>query len=878
MDYRDTVFLPNTTMPTRNKAQHDLPILNKWSTLYQDVMARNIHGDDFNLHDGPPYANGGIHIGHAMNKILKDFVIRSRNLLGYRAEFRPGWDCHGLPIEWKVEEEWRKAKRDKNDDPKAFRQDCRDYAQRWVDHQMEQFKRLGVMADWANPYLTMSPDSEMKIMGAFHDLVAAGRVFRDNRPTLWSPIEKTSLSDAEVVEREHDIPNIWVSFRLTTGPLTGTSLLVWTTTPWSLVGNTAVAFNPNIQYGLFDTPQGRFIVANDLSDTLTDGEYIRDIANDEILNATYVHPLGDQFPNGVVIAADFVRANSGTGLVHVGPAHSIEDWTAWRKAGYTDYPNSIKPNGQYQDDVPFFGGMSVTKGKKFGPAQDAVLDKLTELNTLYGREDRKLTISHSWRSDAILLTISSPQWFIDLEETRQDALDALAGIKVTPYSAKVRMHNMAETRPNWLVSRQRLWGTPLGLFINHQGEPCRDSRVLIQTYNILSQRGTEAWFDLTVREVFEAAGRKDWDDWTRQDDVLDVWFDSSQVSNILGHQADLVIEGTDQARGWFGSSLWASALANVPAQKEILTHGFVLDKNGRKMSKSEGNVIDPMKVVDQYGADALRIWVSSIDWTSDVKVSDESLRNSAEIARKLRNSLRYLSGALHGYLEPNGPVILPESEAFVMEKTYDLDRGENSLTRLLENHSYTGYLNKLMDYCQFISSHWFDVRKDVLYCDAEDSETRIAYRWALNRVYDYLVRWLAPLMPFAAEESWESLGRSGSVHTQRWMKVSDDRDELLVERWETFCEMRPRIMEEIERQKSLGTIKNASEAVVMITTVSELPHEIATLLMVSQVDVQYGDEISVTVMKSELQKCQRCWQHVITNDSELCERCHDVVN
>jgi isoleucyl-tRNA synthetase len=885
MNYKDTVFLPKTSMPTRAKVEIELPMVEKWSDLYESMRFQNTYGPEFHLHDGPPYANGDIHLGHAMNKILKDFAVRSRLMMGYRASFTPGWDCHGLPIEWKVEEEWRKRKRDKNLDPKAFRQDCRDYATKWVNRQREQFKRLGIVADWDHPYLTMEKD--ITTMMAFHQMVKVDSVFRDNRPTLWSPAEKTALSDAEIVEREHQVPNLWLKFPISSGPLVGSNLLVWTTTAWSLPGNVAVAFNPLIQYGLYRNGTEEFVIADSLATEVLNDSFtrVRNVDDSELIGHQYKHPLGDPYPCGEIIAADFVRASAGTGFVHVGPAHSVDDWNAWRnhKGNDAEYPNPVGPNGVFVDDVPLVANIAVTKGKKFGPANDMIVEHLLNTNMLYRAENRPLTIAHSWRSDAVLLTISTPQWFISLDHCRDRAAEALAEVNVTPYSAKVRMFNMLKTRPNWLVSRQRYWGTPLGLFVDQNGNPCRDPKVLKATREYLSQNGTEAWFDVSPKTIFELAQRDDFHEYSRVDDVLDVWFDSANVNRFLDSpQADLVIEGTDQARGWFGSSLWAACLdanAPVPPHRNIVTHGFILDKHGRKMSKSEGNVIDPTDVINQFGADTLRVWVASVDWLHDVKVSQESLKNCSELARKLRNTLRYFSGALGDYTEPTGRVVLPELEAYVLEKTYDLDRGHDSLTALLGEQKYTVYLNKLLDFCQFISSSWFDVRKDTLYCSSKSDETRVAYLWTMNRVFEYLVRWMAPILSFATEEAWGSLGKEKSVHLSGWLSVPQERNEALVDRWDSFEKVKSELMSVLEKARHDGVVKSNSEACVSILLGNQpesLPDDLEQLLMVSDVTVSYhnGDNQYI-VSKTSLRKCERCWQYNTMTD--LCGRCDEVI-
>ncbi len=908
-EFRDTVFLPKASVPTKAKVADELTILERWET--QDLYAalrreRKDSEYQFTLHDGPPYANGDIHIGHAMNKILKDIVVRSRSLFGYDAPFRPGWDCHGLPIEWKVEEQWRKDKRDKNAEPEAFRDDCRAYATKWIDVQRNQFKRLGILADWSNPYTTMSHESESTIIHAFHRLVQDGRVVREKRPTLWSPIERTALAEAETVDREHTVPNLWVKFIINTGPLMdeGAALLVWTTTPWSLPGNVAVAFNPLISYGLYKTSAGLLVVADSLAEQALVSDYtrVRDVTHHDLMMSGDIgracaHPLGSDYSLSRIIPASFVRENAGTGFVHVGPAHSSEDWAAWHnyasKYGENvEYPNPIGPNGTFNEDVPLFAGMAVTKGKKLGPANDAISEHLARAS-LYRREYRPLTMQHSWRSDAVLLTIATPQWFIDLEGVREKALEALGTTRMVPYSSKARLFNMVQERPNWLVSRQRMWGTPLAIFVNrHTGEPCRDPAVLGAIHQTIADAGVPEWDDMTPENVF-ASIRTDLDpkDYERVNDVLDVWFDSGQVQLFMGGgAADLVIEGTDQARGWFQSSLLASALEPVagpralPPHKAIMSHGFVLDQHGHKMSKSEGNVIDPMSLVEKYGADALRVWVASVDWQNDVKVSTANIEGCAEVSRKIRNTMRYMVGALHDYVPEESPD-LPELERYILHRMEELDKGTESLPILFSHYRYTTYMTKVMEFCQMISTLWFDVRKDVLYCDAESSTVRKAYRWTLATVFDRVVRWVSPVMVFAAEEMWAArYPDQPSIHLRQWLP----RLELSFphsDRWNNLLEFRSTVLTELEKARAEGKIKSSLEASLTITVpvdstlLDDLEAiDVAEFLLVSSVEVfEFPADLMIRVEVSEKKKCDRCWRHVIENDNQLCQRCETAV-
>jgi isoleucyl-tRNA synthetase len=864
-------------------------------------------------------------------------------MLGYDAPYVPGWDCHGLPIEWKVEEQWRRDKKDKSLDPAGFRADCRAYAAKWVDVQKEQFKRLGVLADWDNQfgtYRTMQPEWESGILHTFHDMVRNGLVYRANKPVLWSPVERTALAEAETVEQEHTVPTIFLRFPVHSGSLffEGANLLVWTTTPWSLPGNAAVAFNPDIAYGLYETPSGRYVVADALAETVFTESHrrLRDVPASDLDGHTLFHPLSTRRGNGYkaieAIPSSFVRESAGTGLVHVGPAHSTEDWIAWRTAkGDAPFPNPVGENGVYNDDVRVFAGIAVTKGKKLGPANQAVIDHLAANGMLYRREDRPITMQHSWRSDAVLITRAAPQVFISLDTlaptnglvqgsttARDRAMNELADVEFVPPHARQRMMSMLANRPDWLVSRQRLWGTPLALFVHKTtGAICDDPNVLAATHQTLADAGSEAWFDLTPATVFKYAQRDDADQWERLDDVLDVWFDSGCVHVMMNTTADLVVEGTDQSRGWFQSSLLVAVLSGKQAPfRKVLTHGFALDATGKKMSKSQGNVLDPQKVIDQYGADVLRVWVASTDVTEDVRASMGAMDTHAETARKIRNTMRYMVGALHDYDASSGSPDTPDNDAPELERyiRHRMFVTNETLAGMLRANNLTQYMSTIVNFCVHdLSSLLFDIRKDVLYCDARSSSKRRAYRYLLRQLFHHMVIWIAPVMPFAAEELFQanypapSIIVDGeefknprhSVHLQRWLStVETYRDEALADKWERLIGYRSKMLAEIEAQRAAGVIKASTEVamVVIAKTGSQAYDDLSTMTrdelsdfgivgdaMLMGIDLfpeEWG-EIKVDVEKSESEKCDRCWLSKVDvhecNTGKLCDRCCEVV-
>lgn len=913
--YKDTVFLPRTTLPVKARLETENHILAGWGNLYHDLRAARADALPWVLHDGPPYANGDIHIGHALNKILKDVLVRGHNMLGFDAPFVPGWDCHGLPIEWKVEEEWRKAKRDKNADPIGFRADCRAFAAKWVATQKEQFRRLGILADWdapnwphsGGPYLTMTPEAESTIVYVFHEMVRHRLVYRANKPVLWSPAERTALAEAEVNDTEHMVPNIWLRFPVHSGPLffEGANLLVWTTTPWSLPGNVAVAYNPEIEYGLYEAPSGRYVVADSLVEEALSGEpykRLRGVAASDLEGHTLFHPLGNGYRSVVAIPANFVRATAGTGFVHVGPAHSTEDWIAWRDYKGVDatFPNPVGENGVYNDDVPVFAGIAVTKGKKFGPANDAVCEHLLTNGMLYHREERPLTVQHSWRSDAVLITRAAPQVFISMDRSglspntaRHDALDELNYVKFTPPHAKQRMAGMLENRPDWLVSRQRLWGTPLALFVHRQtGEILNDPAVLGAAHQMIADAGAESWYETTPEEFFRAIQRDDWADYERIDDVLDVWFDSGCVHYMMGGKADLVVEGSDQSRGWFQASLLTSVLTGraVPYH-QVLTHGFTLDAAAKKMSKSEGNVIDPLKVIATHGADALRVWVASSDVTEDMRISMAAMDSHAETARKVRNTLRYIVGALDGY-SGDKPAELPELERYILHR---VDEIGDVLNAMLRANDLTQYMAAIVKFCVHdLSTMWFDIRKDILYCDPLGSRKRVAYLSTLDQVFEHMVRWIAPVMAFAAEELWHARHpERESVHLQLWEAATEShRNADLAERWARIIGYRAKMLTALEEKRAAGEIKASTEAAltVVVKTDTQAHHDlaqvdIAELAIVGDAvlatDPNLDTDIECHAVKVVDPRCDRCWLSKPDvhdcGDGHLCDRCCEVV-
>jgi len=804
-DYRETVFLPDTPFPMRaGLPQKEPQILARWAEidLYNAIrQARQEAGAPlFVLHDGPPYANGAIHIGHALQKTLKDFVVRSRFLLGYDVDYVPGWDCHGLPIEWKIEEELRGQGRRKDEVSKAeFRTRCREYAEHWIGVQMAGFKRLGVLGDWDHRYATMDYSSEAAIVAEFHKFVASGQLYRGSKPVMWSPVERTALADAEVEYHDHVSPTVWVKFPVVEGSdaVRNASVVIWTTTPWTIPANRAVSYNEQIAYAVYQVeameqdlafepwakPGDRLILAEKLAADVMAAAKVAKYRKVEAVDCqgmVLAHPLaaldthyGFQVP---MLAGDHVTEDAGTGFVHTAPGHGADDYVVWMAHGHREIPETVDEDGAYYDHVPLFGGLKVleTEGKKagkFGPANNAVIEKLIEAGALLARGRLEHSYPHSWRSKAPVIFRNTPQWFIRMDEPLEDAvhggrslretaLDAIEATTFYPAAGKNRIRSMVESRPDWLISRQRAWGAPLAMFVDKEtNQPLHDEEVNRRIVELIDEEGADAWFN---RPVTDFLGNHDPERYEKVEDILDVWFDSGSTHAFTLENranthwpADLYLEGSDQHRGWFQSSLLESSGTRGRAPFDaILTHGFTMDENGEKMSKSKGNTVDPEVVIRESGAEIIRLWAAMIDYSDDSRIGKTVLQTTSDAYRKLRNTVRYLLGALEGYTDAEAVPLeqMPPLERFILHRLWELD--------IEVRTAYRGFLfqdvvRPVTEFCQVeLSSLFFDIRRDALYCDRPDSIRRRAARTVMAAVFERLTAWLSPLMPFTTEEAW----------------------------------------------------------------------------------------------------------------------------
>ncbi len=941
-DWRDTVFLPKTDFPMKaGLPQKEPAILARWQSLdlYRRLREARDGREKFILHDGPPYANGDMHIGHALNHILKDMVVRTQSLLGKDAPYVPGWDCHGLPIEWKVEEEYRKKKRNKDEVPaEEFRAECRAYAQKWVDTQREQLKRLGINGDWDKPYLTMDFAAEATIVAELMKFAESGQLYRGAKPVMWSPVEKTALAEAEIEYEDVTSTQIDVGFEVIQCPeypgLAGTIAVIWTTTPWTIPVNQALAYGPAVDYLQFESGGKRYLVAEPLFPAFSKRtglklEGIVALVKGPVLEgATARHPmhhLGGFFATPrPFLEGDFVTTDAGTGLVHMAPDHGEDDFDLCKKHGIEPV-FAVDAAGMYRPDWAWLGGEGSVINKKFVASDGPICTDLRATGMLLAAsDDFQHSYPHSWRSKAKVIYRCTPQWFIPVDKPlseaavtpaqagvsgenaqqepretpafagvtqgadtlRNRALAAIATTRFVPEKGRNRIGAMVEGRPDWVISRQRAWGVPITLFVDRRtGQYLVDPAVNARIVAAVAEQGVDAWSDAAAATLLGP----DYDlaDYERVTDILDVWFDSGCTHAFvldsgrwpeLSWPADLYLEGSDQHRGWFQSSLLESCGTRGRAPYDaVLTHGFTMDAKGMKMSKSLGNTINPLDLMRDYGADILRLWALSVDFTEDHRIGKEILAGVADQYRKLRNTFRYLLGALDGFADgerlPVGE--WPELERYMLHLTHALDA---QLKRAVEAFDFNGYVRLLTDFAnEDLSAFFFDIRKDSLYCDAPGDTKRRAYRTMLDVLFHAMVRWAAPVLVFTAEEVWQARfpDEEGSVHLLEWPELPAEAGEDVAPRWAEVRALRERVTEAIEPLRREKTVRSSLEAEV---TVPDLPLD-ADLLAEAFIVAKVSPAETLDVTRTDYRKCGRCWRHLpeVDADDALCARCEDVV-
>ncbi len=966
-DYKSTLNLPKTDFPMRAGLPKREPLwLERWEEIgvYEKLRekARATSRPPFTLHDGPPYANGHLHIGHALNKILKDMVVRSQQMMGKDARYIPGWDCHGLPIEWKIEEQYRNKGRNKDEVPVVeLRQECRAFAAEWVDIQREEFKRLGVTGNWDDPYLTMNFHAEAVIAEEFQKFLMNGTLYQGSKPVMWSVVEKTALAEAEVEYHDHTSHTIWVKFPViravdksgARSQLRGVNVVIWTTTPWTIPSNRAVAFNPTLSYGLYrvtEAPEGNWAAVGDeylLADNLAAEvmksakveawERIQEVTSEQLDLMQCAHPLrGIEGGNGEwdydvpMLPGDHVTDEAGTGFVHTAPSHGADDYILGVKHGLKMTYNVLE-DGSFRSDLPLFGDAVIFdhKGKE-KDANKRVIDAMAGIGALIGRGKVKHSYPHSWRSKAPLIFRNTPQWFAAIDREVGDGQDtygktirarALCSIDElvtwTPPAGRNRIHSMIEARPDWVLSRQRAWGVPLTCFVKKGALPddpdflLRDAAVNARVVAAFEQDGADAWYADGAKERF-LGDDYDADAYDQVFDVLDVWFDSGSTHAFVlrdrpdGSEdgiADLYLEGTDQHRGWFHSSMLQSCGTQGRAPyRGVLTHGFTLDAKGNKMSKSLGNTIVPETVVKQYGADILRLWVAQTDYTADQRIGPEILKGVADSYRRLRNTIRFLLGSLGDFdsIEPVAEADMRPLERWVLHRLTELDA---DVRAGYAAYDFQGVFQKIFNFATVdLSAFYFDIRKDALYCDADDSLIRRSTLTVLDILFHRLTTWLAPVLAFTMEEVWLERfpGEGNSVHLQDFPKTpagwSAPQLAELVERVRAVRRVVTAALEVQRRDKVIGSSLEAAPIVyvddaamvVLLQTVNFADICIASQITLTEAAAPDGaftlDDVpgvAVVFGRAEGEKCGRCWKilpDVGTHaHPDTCKRCNDAL-
>ena len=933
IDYRETVFLPKTDFAMKaGLPEREPALLKRWEDmgLYKKLREQSAGRPKYVLHDGPPYANGNLHIGHALNKILKDIVTRSHQMDGYDSNYVPGWDCHGLPIEWKIEEEYRAAGKNKDAIPiNEFRAECRSFAAKWVGIQRDEFQRLGVTGDWQNPYLTMNFEAESIIAGELLKFAESGQLYRGSKPVMWSVVEKTALAEAEVEYADVEVDTIYVKFPVvptlvdtkvskkgtvqtleegSPAYLNGASVLIWTTTPWTIPGNRAISFSSKISYGLYEVTAApednwavvgeRFVIADKLADEVLKAGRVEDYKRLEAANPAGIfceHPLknkGYDFPVPL-LDGDHVTDDAGTGFVHTAPGHGADDYNIWMEKNGGPIPSTVNADGFYTKDAPGFdGGRVIDQYGKWGNANKLIMDALKEAGMLLSAKRKTISYPHSWRSKKPIIFRNTPQWFISMSShgLRDKAIKAIEDTKFFPPAGQNRLRGMIADRPDWVISRQRAWGVPIAVFVNKEsGKLLNDSRVNQRIADSFSKEGADAWFADGAATRFLSDGYNS-QEWEQVRDILDVWFDSGCTHAFCLEQrpdlkwpADLYLEGSDQHRGWFHSSLLESCGTRGRAPYDaVLTHGFVVGEDGRKMSKSLGNIVTPQDVIKQSGADILRLWVASADYAEDLRLGKEILKTNVDAYRKLRNTMRYILGALDGLKDWENvyPTDMPELEQYILHRLHEIDVTVQAAYKVFDYKLIFATLTNFMT--QDLSAFYFDIRKDALYCDAWSSNKRKSCRTVMDQLFHCLTTWWAPILTFTMEEVWLTRfdGEGSSVHTMQFAKTPAEWSKPeIAKKWDMIRNVRGAVTGALELERAQKRIGSSLEAVPTVYVEMDAADiaalracDFAEVCITSDITIVEGagpadafrlDElknIAVVSGRAEGQKCARSWK------------------
>ena len=884
-----TAFSMKANLPTREPE-----ILKLWQNinLYDELRKSRKGEEKFVLHDGPPYANGNIHMGTALNKILKDIIVRFHQMDGKDSVYVPGWDCHGLPIEWKIEEQYKKNKKNKNEVPIVeFRKECRAFAEKWIDIHKDQFKRLGVVGDWDNYYSTMSFDAEAQIVRELGKFLKEGSLYRGFKPVLWSTVEKTALADAEVEYQDHKSDTIYASFPVKSSnikELNDSEIVIWTTTPWTIPANKALAYNESLDYLLIevnddgDFKNKKIVIADALIDTVVKDTKIqsfkklKNFKGKDLKGTICNHPflkLGYEY-DIPMLEARFVTTEQGTGIVHCAPSHGPDDFNLCMNNGIKAI-ETVDGDGRYTKNVALFEGIHIFKSNSI------VIEKLKDQKKLLSSGELVHSYPHSWRSKAPLVHRATPQWFISMDshKLRNKALKAIDETTFYPSKGKERLKSMIETRPDWCVSRQRVWGVPLPIFINKKtGEILVDDEVFDNIAKIYEKEGSDCWFSDDPQKFLGKKYKAE--DFEKLSDIVEVWFDSGSTHSFvlekrkdLKWPASMYLEGSDQHRGWFHSSLLESCGTRDRAPFEsILSHGFVVDGKGLKMSKSLGNVIAPEDILKKYGADILRIWVASSNYAEDLRIDYSILDQHAESYRKIRNTFRYLLGNLNDNfeqidLEKIKIENLPELEQFMLHKIYNLN---SKFNKYFKDYDFHNLYKELLNFCTVdLSAFYFDIRKDTLYCDPINSEKRKSTLILLNVILNSLIRWFAPILSFTTEEIYQLISKNKkSIHLEKFLNFPEKFDNSnLNSKWEQLIKIRDICNLSIEQKRASKDIGSSLEAALIVKLNNENQKflkniDLSELCITSSVKIENSDtnEIIVETSKATGEKCPICWK------------------
>ncbi|MGX9133589.1 isoleucine--tRNA ligase [Rummeliibacillus sp. JY-2-4R] len=915
MEYKNTLLMPKTDFPMRGNLPNNEPkIQEKWEEMdiNAKVLERTKDRPAFILHDGPPYANGDLHMGHALNKVLKDMINRHRSMTGYYVPYVPGWDTHGLPIE--------QALTNKGHDRKKmsiaeFRELCKDYAYEQVSRQREQFMRIGVRGDWKNPYITLKPEFEARQIGVFGAMAKKGYIYKGLKPVYWSPSSESALAEAEIEYKDIKSPSIYVAFNVLDGKgvvNNDEKFIIWTTTPWTMPANLGISVNPEFTYVVVKANGAKYIVAKGLLEKVAEKigwenpEIDREIQGADLENVTAKHPLYDR--ESLIMLGDHVTLEAGTGCVHTAPGHGEDDYQVGKRYGL-EILSVVDHKGCLTEDAGEFAGMFYDKANK------PICEKLDEVGALLNLSFFTHSYPHDWRTKKPVIFRATPQWFASIDKFRPELLQAIRDTSFTPVWGETRLYNMIRDRGDWCISRQRAWGVPIPVFYAENGEEIITEETISHVQELFREHGSNIWFQKTAKELlpegFTHPGSPN-GEFTKENDIMDVWFDSGSTHQgvleerpELRYPADLYLEGSDQYRGWFNSSLITSVAMNGHAPyKGLLSHGFVLDGDGRKMSKSLGNIIAPSKVMNQYGADILRLWVASVDYTADVRISMDMLKQVSEVYRKIRNTLKFLHGNLHDF-NPNTDYVAYEDLREVDQYMYmELQNLIKTARVAYDNYEFATVYKAVNNFVATeLSSFYLDIAKDVVYIEGVDQHARRAMQSVMYDTLDALLKLLTPIIPHTTDEMWSYLQYTDveSVQlTDMPAAVEKENFAALTEKWAKIMNVRNVVLKALEEARNAKTIGKSLEAKVTVYGVDEALEllndaniNFAQLNIVSEFVVGTSlndapenavktEKVAVTVEKAEGEKCERCWTISKTvghnhNHPTLCEHCADVV-